>query len=167
MNSCQLINQDSGKVEYYSPWPVIAAAVATMGGIDLDPASSTTANMRVGAAKFYSKEEDGLKQEWFGRVWLNHPFSKEGNPLWITKLILEVDSGRVTQACCITYASTSEKWFQPLLEQPQCYLAPRTDFHLPDGSLKKGASKGCVVTYFGRRISSFRKAYQNLGAIKI
>lgn len=46
MNSAQLINQDSGDVEYYTPAQIVEAARVVLGGIDLDPASSEAVNNR-------------------------------------------------------------------------------------------------------------------------
>jgi hypothetical protein len=164
MNNAQLINQTSGEVEYYTPLPIIEVARATMGGIDLDPASSFAANMRVCANVFYSSE--GEKMRWFGRVWLNHPFGRVSNPVWIDKLVLEWESQSIIEACCITYACTSENWFQPLLRFPQCFLTPRTNYYLPDGTLKRGVSKGSVVTYLGKNPWGFIQNFKSFGVIK-
>ena len=49
--SHQQINQTSGDVEYYTPPAIIEAARLVMGTIDLDPASSETANERVRAGQ--------------------------------------------------------------------------------------------------------------------
>ena len=166
MNAASLINQTSGAVEYYTPLRIISAAWDLMGLIDLDPASSADANKIVQAQKFFTKEDDGLSKEWFGSVWLNWPFSRRGNPQWVAKLLEEVTSRRVHQACCITYACTSEKWFQPLLKQPQCFLYPRTNYLLPDGTVKRGVTKGSVVTYFGPNEKQFTDAFELLGTIK-
>lgn len=165
MNTHQFINQDSGETEYYTPQAIIEAARRTMGGIDLDPASSLTANQRVKAQQFFS--ENGREREWFGNVWLNHPFSREFNGPWINKLLTEFVEGRVKQACCITFAATSERWFRPLLERPQCFLVPRTNYLLPDGTVKRGVTKGSVVTYFGSDVEKFRKEFAALGVLKV
>lgn len=164
--SAQLINQTSGVTEYYTPQLIIDAARACMGGIDLDPASSVAANERVRAGYIFTKETDGLKQFWHGRVWMNHPFGREANPLWIAKLEEEYFHGEVKEACCITFACTSEAWFQPLLRRPQCFLVPRTNYLRPDGTLFKGVTKGSVVTYYGIRIDKFKEAFTPLGVIK-
>ena len=166
-----------------------------LGEIDLDPASSVAANKQVKAKYFYgySKKEfvDGMFMPWRGRVWMNHPFGRaeaacsencqkhlenpshrhhtipwHGNSAWVTKLIDECREG-VTEALCITYACTSEAWFQPLIAHPQCFLTPRTNYFLPDGKIKKGVTKGSVVTYLGKDVKSFHKAFRQFGEIKV
>ncbi len=171
MTSAQLINQTSGSFEWYTPPEIIKAARATMGGIDLDPASSCEANRAVQAGRFFGLQKnaefiDGLDCEWRGRIWLNHPFGRGSNGKWIEKLLREIKEGRVAQACCITYACTSEAWFRPLFSGSiQCWLSPRTNYLLPDGTVKRGVTKGSVVTYFGNEPSRFAAAFVDLGAI--
>lgn len=164
-----------------------------MGGIDLDPASCKFANENfVKATDYYTAVTNGLSQEWHGRVWMNHPFGKPerkcvsgckkktcttrgyhlaqdkpGNKDWIDKLVFEHSVERVKEACCITFASTSEGWFRPLLSQPQCYLIPRTNYIGSDGKVKQGNTKGSVVTYFGRRVDAFYQAFRELGIVHV
>jgi len=166
MNPSQYINQTSGKDEYYTPGLIVACARAVLDTIDLDPASSEDANAVVQAKRIFTRAQDGLKKKWAGRVWLNHPFGRIQNPLWIAKLLTSFNDGHVSEALCITYACTSESWFQPLLEYPQCFLCPRTNYYLPDGTLKRGVTKGSVVTYFGPNIDRFHRAFWQRGKIK-
>lgn len=167
LTPAQLINQDSGDTEYYTPAEIVEAARAVMGGIDLDPASSPVANQRVGAARIYTAADDGLSLPWRGRVWMNHPFSRENNKVWPRKLVAEYRAGNVDQACCITFAATSEEWFQPLYDFPMCFLSPRTGYIVPSGGKKPGATKGSVVTYFGPRVATFAGVFSALGRVMI
>lgn len=167
MNKAQLINQDSGKTEYYTPQEIIEAARTTMGGISLDPASSIIANLRVRADAWFGIDDNSLGRAWCDNAWLNHPFSRKGNPLWINKLIREHEIGNVKQACCITFAATSEKWFQPLSKYAKCWLSPRTNYFKPDGTLLKGVTKGSVVTYFGPNIDKFASMFASFGTVTI
>jgi ParB family chromosome partitioning protein len=191
-DNAQLINQSSGIVEYYSPPDIIEVARLTMGRIDLDPASSPSANRIVRASNFFTAEMDGLSRDWFGNVWMNHPFGKAerackpgcakaicrkrgfhlqsnqpGNADWINHLLAEYKSGNIEQACCITFAATSEKWFRPLMQYPQCFLSPRTNYLLPDGTNLKGVTKGSVVTYLGPGIERFAYEFDWLGAVMV
>jgi len=165
--SHSLILQSSGNVEIYTPSPIIEAARRTMGGIDLDPASSEVANLRVKAASFFTQEDDGLSKVWHGKVWQNHPFSREYNAKWINKLVSEFKTGHITAACAICFASTSEKWFRPLLDYPQCFLTPRTNYLLPDGTIYRGVTKGSVVTYLGPDTQSFAREFAAFGVVKV
>ena len=166
VNNAQLINQDSGNVEYYTPSWIIEAARTVMDSIDLDPASSDKANEVVKAKTFFS--EDGLQKDWRGNIWLNHPFNRSENTNWIFKLVHSYDITFVKQACCITYASTSEKWFQPLTDFPQCYFYKRVNYI--DGLTmqpKKGVTKGSVVTYLGPNVQRFYTVFKDYGKVMI
>lgn len=170
MTNHQLVNQDSSNTEIYTPPAIIEAARMALGGvIELDPASSAKANETVKAKRYFTKDDDGLSKDWeCETLWMNHPFSRAGNTAWIEKLVLHWWIGLIkTGACCITYASTSEEWFRPLLAYPQCYLWPRTNYLKPDGSIYRGVTKGSVVTYLGVDVDLFRSAFKNLGTVKI
>lgn len=168
MSPHRLINQNSGDVEYYTPSEIVEAARRTMGQIELDPFSSDEANKRVRAKRYFTPKEDGLVQPWITPAfWMNHPFGRSTNGPCVNKAVEEFKSGRAKQGCCITFAATSEQWFQPLLLRPQCYLSPRTNYFLPDGSLKVGVTKGSVVTYFGYDIGAFAREFSPLGVVKV
>jgi hypothetical protein len=62
--------------EWFTPVPYIKAARAVLGDIDLDSATCAFAQSRIRASSFCTKQHDGLKQRWRGRVWLNPPFSR-------------------------------------------------------------------------------------------
>lgn len=168
MDSHQLINQDSGNTEYYTPPEIIEAARKCMGSIDLDPFSSIIANERVKATNIFTKDDDGWEQDWCGNIWINHPFSREYNQRLYPKLMGEFAvKGNAKQVCLITYASTSEAWFYPLMANPQCFIHGRTNYYLPDGTQKKGVSKGSVVTYLGDNVEAFYEAFKDIGTVKI
>ena len=165
MNAAKLIHQDSGDVEYYTPAAIVNAARAVMGSIDLDPASSDAANATVRADTYLCAY--GLSTPWRGNVWLNHPFGRKSNPLWVSKAVDSFFSGDVCQLTCITFAATSEAWFAPLMRFPQCYLRPRTNYVMPDGKTKKGVSKGSVVTYMGANAARFAEVFARHGNVMV
>jgi hypothetical protein len=167
VNAAVMINQTSGNTEWYTPAWVVDAARMTMGGIDLDPASSAAANERIRATHIYTASDDGLLHDWAGRVWMNHPFGREGNPLWVAKLMREYESGRVSQACCICFACTSEQWFQPLYNFPICFFRGRVNYLLPDGTPKPGVTKGSCLAYLGTNVPRFIEMFSSFGAVML
>lgn len=169
MESHQLINSDSGSDEYYTPIEIIEATRRVLEVINLDPASCEFANRIVKAERYFTIEDDGLSKSWGNKshIWLNMPFGKKTNKPWINKLINEYKIGNVKEACCITFAATSESWFQPLLQQPQCFLSKRTKYYSKDGTVFKSPPKGSVVTYFGPNVTKFAKEFRDLGTIKV
>jgi len=160
----QLINQNSGKIEHGTPSDIIERARNTMGGIDLDPASNEFFNKTVKALSYC--EFEGLQRNWYGNVWMNHPYGKD-NTLWINKLIEEFESGRVNQALCITWASLGSAWFSKLLKYPQCFLYKRPHFIGLDGKPKTSPPKGAAITYFGSKPNFFQLNFVEIGAVKI
>jgi hypothetical protein len=71
----------SDSSEHYTPAEVIAAARATMGGIDLDPFTTAKANTVVEASYYYTQKDDGFELPWGDtadpqRLFINPPCSK-------------------------------------------------------------------------------------------
>ena len=67
----------------YTPPEIFEALAITF---DLDVCAPKGGLPWIPAKKSYSKDEDGLTSPWFGRVWMNPPYSK---PLpWVEKFIV-------------------------------------------------------------------------------
>lgn len=121
--------------EWYTPSPFVEAAREVMGGIDLDPASHEEANLTVKAVRFFTAEDDGLKQPWAGRIFLNPP-GGDGlvKKFWV-KLIGDyyLTNSPVTQAIWIGYSLEQLQtlqntgWSSPLAF-PMCVPKQRIAF---------------------------------------
>lgn len=95
-----------------------------------------------------------------------------GNEAWINKLVRAYEGTGdpvefIGQACCLTYALTSEKWFRPLLEYPHCLLFDRTAFLNEFGQVLDQNTKGCCVTYLGPNLDLFAIAFSPFGKVRI
>ena len=88
------------------------------------------------------------------------------NKRWIDKLVSEFEKGHFKRGCCITFASTSEAWFKPLLDYPQIFLYGRVNFMNDKGEQIKGVTKGAVITCFGLAIEEIEKAAGDKGKVK-
>jgi phage N-6-adenine-methyltransferase len=151
--------------EWYTPAEYLGAARAVMGDIDLDPATCAEAQEVVGAAQFFTKEEDGLAREWRGRIWLNPPYSATLAPRFIDKLCAEYDVGRLDEAVVLVNNATDTAWFHNLLGRfPACFLRKRVPFWRP-GHSGGGARQGQVIFYLGPKVGAFWRVFSPLGVV--
>lgn len=81
-------------------WLTPLEIVNALGTFDLDPCGEL---FHPTAKKIFT--ENGLQKEWFGRVWLNPPYSEVG--LWLDKLYESRVSG-----VALVFNRSDTKWFQ-------------------------------------------------------
>lgn len=148
----------------------IALARTVMGGIDTDPASNDHAQITVQAAQYFTAQDDGLAQEWRGRVWMNPPYSQPLVGRFADHLLAEIDAGRVTQACVLVNNTTDTQVGQKMLSQCAAALFPegRVSFIVPGTSTAlQGSRQGQMLLYFGPNIKRFVSACAGLGWVGV
>lgn len=156
--------------EWYTPSKYIEAARLVMGGIDLDPASCKLANETVQATRYFSKEDDGLAQEWYGRVWLNPPYGKGPNNEGIAasfarKMVREYQSGAIQQAIYLIYEHClSTSWGGLLWDYPICFPPKRIAFYTDEG-FSDTAAFGNIFVYLGPHEQKFIEVFSQFGRI--
>ncbi len=131
--------------EIYTKPAILKVARKLMGCIDLDVASSATANRMVQAARYFTEFEDGLQQRWEGNVWCNPPFSQKAE--WIARL-LDYEG----LWCSIFYCDLSTKSIRTLIERsPASYLVgTKQPFYRSDGT---NPSLGMVMPVFSTNVA--------------
>ena len=158
----QLIQQSTSN-EHYTPLQYIEAAQDVLGVIDLDPASCEEANETVGATIYFDASDNGLDQDWNGRIWLNPPY---GNLVgeFVAKLVTEHRTGNVSEAILLVNAHcTDTNWFQPLWDGCLCFTDHRINFYGDD--TRSGSTHGSVFVYLGDRVSVFAERFSEFGAV--
>ena len=151
--------------EWYTPSDIIDLARIVLGSIDLDPASSDNANAIVRAASYYTKDDDGLTMPWYGRVWLNPPYSIPLINRFTDRVLSEYGSGKISAAIVLTNNSSETKWFQSLFSASVvCFPARRLPFWR-DNQTTFGARQGQAIFYLGKDRQSFVTTFDHVGII--
>lgn len=129
--------------EWYTP-PEIFDALDCL--FDLDPCSPGP-DQWVPARMVYTKNDDGLRCEWSGMVFVNPPFGgRNGHVPWLRKFF-EHGNG-----IAIVRAYTSAGWFHDWVPKADAMLFPKgkTKFIRPDGSIGKSPGHGIVLLSAGK-----------------
>ena len=160
--------------EWYTRPKYIEAARVVMGSIDLDPASSTAANEIVKATQFYTQEQNGLLQPWFGNVWLNPPYGRTARmigqhkstiKLFVDRLLTEYQCGNVKQAIILATTEVNAKWFYPLWQYPICIPDHKVNFIVPVQLHKYCQMFGTCFAYLGDNEQKFTEVFRQFGHI--
>ena len=156
----------TGKCEWYSPAAYVDAAREVMGGIDLDPASSATANEVVGASIYYTAMGNGLMQPWKGRVWMNPPYANSLITRFAARLVCAIDSGDVSEAITLTNNATETGWFVILTSRARaiCFPRGRVKFWRP-GCESAAPLQGQALAYFGPQPGKFMDVFAAFGMV--
>lgn len=157
------VGANSGENEWYTPAAVIESARIVMGGIDLDPASTEVANEVVGAATFYTAEQDGLDQPWRGRVWMNPPYARPLIDQFCTKLADEYAHENIEQAIVLVNNATDTSWFGQLarVASAACFTSRRVRFWHPER--ESAPLQGQAIVYFGPNVEAFLSEFKAHG----
>lgn len=160
--------------DWYTPGKYIEAAREVMGGIDLDSASCAQANETVRATKYYTREQNGLLQPWFGRVWLNPPYgklnpvpgsTKSWQKLFVEHAIWEYQHKSIEQAILLLLGNACfAHYFYPLWEYPLCFHDGYISFNKPDGTTDDFGF-GTIIVYLGPNEEKFIEIFSQFGSV--
>lgn len=126
----------TGSDEWYTPKEI----VDSLGEFDLDPCAPSPKFYT--ADKCYDKFDDGLSKPWFGRVWLNPPYSR---PLIVNFVLKMAQHGN--GIALLFNRMDSGLWHDVVFPTADAILVMRgrVKFHRPDGS--RGGSAGCGAVF--------------------
>lgn len=151
------VHHSSESGEWYTPEHIIDAVRDALGGIDLDPCSNP-GEPAVPAGQHFTYMDDGLAQDWTGRVYMNPPYGR-GIGEWTEKLLADYEDGQVTAAIALLPARTDTGWMHDLREYPRCFVKGRISF---SGHENAAPFPSCAV-YFGGDPEAFARAFADLG----
>lgn len=143
--------------EWLTPPPLVKA----LGKFDLDVCEPVNPPWYIGDHGF-CKNDDGLAQEWFGRVWCNPPYGKETFK-WLNRLAFHGDGMALIFARTETKGFHKEVWKKA---DAIFFFEGRIRFHYITG--EKGApanAPSCLVAYGKNNVKALELA-QIMGDIK-
>lgn len=82
--------------------------------------------------RFFTKEQDGLKQEWKGPCWMNPPYGRQIS-LWVKKALDSARGGATV--VCLLPSRTDTQWWHSYV------IAHAAEVRFIKGRLKFGGSK--------------------------
>jgi hypothetical protein len=157
------------EVERFTPPKYIEAVRKVLGEISLDPASCEQAQAVVKAKRYFTKQQDGLEQEWCGRIFLNPPYHHGLLAKFIDKLLAEIAAGRTTSAILLVNSWTETNWFYAAANACAsiCFTKGRIQFFQPAGNkvveMLGRAPSGSAFFYFGQDVKRFEEVFCRIG----
>ena len=152
--------------ELYTSAEWVERARQVLGEIDLDPASCEQAQETVQAKRYFTQSDNGLEQDWWGRMLINPPYTQPDLALFVDKLLHELDVKHVTAAILLTFNNTDAAWFQKAaaVATAICFPRGRIRFINRDGT-PWSAAQGNAFFYFGDDLPAFVRHFGPTGLI--
>ena len=126
-------------------WLTPPELLAKLGKFDLDPCAPLDRPWDT-ATNHFTIDDDGLKQDWQGRVWLNPPYGR-GMERWLEKLANHAGGG-----LALVFARTETKTFFDTVwgrADAILFIKGRIRFHLPNGERAGTAGSPSVLIAYG------------------
>jgi site-specific DNA-methyltransferase (adenine-specific) len=84
---------------------------------DLDPCTSDSKPNNLHTPYYFTKEQDGLKQDWskYRSIFINPPFNQLPHGGWIPKILSELDKNKEQTIVLFVPVKTETKWFHTLI----------------------------------------------------
>lgn len=114
----------TGSDEYDTPAEIFAPIAEAVGGFDLDPCASETSDL----ADENIRLEGGLQTRWYGKVFLNPPYSEAGE--WMKHAAHAAADGHTELIVGLVFARTDTQWFHNYATTADlwCFVEGRVSF---------------------------------------
>lgn len=130
-----------------------------LGRFDTDPACPEFIRCPI-AGCCYTPSDDGLKQKWIGRVWLNPPFNRYERPKWMRRMADHGNGIMLIPAATETKAFKESVWDRATAV---CFVEGRPHFHHEDNTRAKfNCGTAIVLVAYGEE-NAYRLRESGLG----
>ena len=125
-SAARSVHFSSASDEWETPSSLFGELDRIFGGFTHDPCA-TPANAK--CSRFFTREDDGLRQPWSGKVFMNPPYGREIGK-WVKKAWSESLTG--TLVVCLLPARVDTRWWHEYARNGHVYILR--------GRLKSGSS---------------------------
>ncbi|WP_170845487.1 DNA N-6-adenine-methyltransferase [Halorientalis persicus] len=135
-----------------------------VGGFDLDPATRSETEPFPIAEHRFTPADNGLKQDWFGAVYVNPPFERGVIDEWAEKIHTEANRESVQLiVCLIASTGLSADWFEEHIADADylCALNQRLSFSNTSGS----SPFAPLLAAFGAVPDSLLETFDDIGTL--
>ncbi len=149
-------SQNNISVDWYTPsWIFERMGVE----FDLDPCQPIEKIKWIPAKKHYHLRNNGLLNEWEGRVWLNPPYG-QFTPRWLKKM------HEHRNGIALVFARTDCAWFHDYVAKADAILFMKGRVKFVDGLGKtggNGAGSGSMLIAWGEENVKVLETMQDIG----
>jgi DNA N-6-adenine-methyltransferase (Dam) len=119
------------------------------------------------AGVYYDKHINGLEQPWFGKVWLNPPYSRVLMAKFAGRLLHQYEKGNVEAGIMLVHNCTETSWFQisGAGATRVCFPKGRIGFYNPSRTTKSTPGIGQALLYYGTDAIRFEKVFGAIGIV--
>jgi len=124
------VGYTTGSDEHDTPAEFFAPIADAVGGFDFDPCASESSDL----ADENNRLEGGLSTEWFGKVFLNPPYSEVGE--WMEYARYSHKHNHTDLTVALVFARTGTQWFHnhATTADMLCFVEGRLSFGDQDNS---------------------------------
>lgn len=124
---------------------------------DLDVASPLGVKTHVPAKNFYTQQDNGLEQPWYGRIWCNPPFAKA--TLWATRFLDHYNGVGI-------FPNSNAYWSDAVWQSDAAIvkLPYKTFYERPDGTSKRIMYATYLVALGEENVFALR--HSNIGKVR-
>ena len=163
-NALQVLTATTGnrKDTWNTPVEFVGDVVKFFDGqIDTDPCCNDVNNPNVPAKVLYTEETNGLAHPWYGKVFMNHPYSD--SKTWIPHAAAQYENGNAKEMVLLIKLDVSTKWWRSIEKYPWIAVNKRLRF----GAAKSAAPFQSAIIYLGTDLDRFKNTFGKYGTLYV
>lgn len=130
--------------DWATPWELVRALELEFGPFDLDPCATEGVQK---APSYYTKEQDGLSLPWFGRVFVNPPFTRKVE--FLQRAYEATQEGEADLVVCLVPANMAKAWTHKwILGKAEVRFLRRVDFRAIGKDATTSPRDGCLLAIY-------------------